>query len=282
MREIIDILNEKLIRLKKLTWEAEKSLENAPLEGRIKVSPSGSWVKAYLVTKETGPAGKYINCENADLLKLYCQRDYEKVLIKKCQKLIKTIEKFFQELPSELAENEKGFIRSKISLDDYLAEKNPVRRRFLKNSVLSDKEYAEMWRTVSYKGKAFERNATEFITDRGERVRSKSEMLIANKLAAKGIPYRYEFPYKLRDHHGFRITVYPDFTILNVHDRREIILEHFGRMDDPEYVKSVLSKLELYGRNGIFPGKRFFFTTETSEKPFNMRLFEKQLATIFQ
>lgn len=75
----------------------------------------------------------------------------------------------------------------------------------------------------------------------------------------------------------FLITVYPDFTILNRTNRSEIILEHFGRLEDPEYIAASLSKLDLYSRNGYFPGKNFLFTMETNRHPFDIRLFEKQI-----
>lgn len=68
MKEIIGLLNEKLAFLAKEARAAEKSLANAPKEGRIKVSASSSWVKAYLITKETGPGSPWNIREN--LLKM--------------------------------------------------------------------------------------------------------------------------------------------------------------------------------------------------------------------
>ncbi len=56
-----------------------------------------------------------------------------------------------------------------------------------------------------------------FYTHKGERVRSKSEVIIANLLYKYQIPYRYEFPLTIKD---FGIT-YPDFLILNVRKKRK-------------------------------------------------------------
>lgn len=268
MRLIISEIKERLSYLKKLEVQAEKSLKENPLEGRIKINSSSKYPQVYLITKSNDTGGKYLGKKDSKIISRYCQRDYNRHMLKKVRKLINGCEKFLNNLPSELGS---------ASLENFLAEKNPVRRKYLTDSVLSDDEFVKEWLSVKYKGKAFSENYGELITDRGERVRSKSEMLIANKLTALGIPYRYEYPYKLRDRHGFKITVYPDFTLLNKETRKEIILEHFGRMDDPEYVSHTLEKLLLYGRNGIFPGSRFMFTIETSTRPFDVRLFEKQL-----
>lgn len=268
MKLIISDIKERLSYLKKLEVQAEKSLKENSLEGRIKINSSSKYPQVYLITKPNDTGGKYLGKKDSKIISRYCQRDYNRHVLKKVQKLINGCEKFLNNLPSELGS---------ASLENFLSEKNPVRRKFLPDPVLSDDEFVKEWLSVKYKGKSFSENYGELITDRGERVRSKSEILIANKLAALGIPYRYEFPHKLRDRHGFKITVYPDFTLLNKETRKEIILEHFGRMDDPEYVSHTLEKLSLYGRNGIFPGNRFIFTTETSRHSFDMRLFEKQL-----
>ncbi|MCQ2574131.1 MAG: hypothetical protein MJ182_09565 [Treponema sp.] len=268
MKLIISDIKERLSYLKKLEVQAEKSLKENSLEGRIKINSSSKYPQVYLITKPNDTGGKYLGKKDSKIISRYCQRDYNRHVLKKVQKLINGCEKFLNNLPSEL---------SSASLENFLSEKNPVRRKFLPDPVLSDDEFVKEWLSVKYKGKSFSENNGELTTDRGERVRSKSEILIANKLASLGIPYRYEFPHKLRDRHGFKITVYPDFTLLNKETRKEIILEHFGRMDDPEYVSHTLEKLSLYGRNGIFPGNRFLFTTETSRHSFDMRLFEKQL-----
>ena len=77
------------------------------------------------------------------------------------------------------------------------------------------------------------------------------------------------------------IEIYPDFTILDVRNRREIYLEHFGLMDDPDYVDNVMYKLNTYERNGIFLGVNLFITHETSKAPLNSRTLDKYLKALF-
>ena len=60
--------------------------------------------------------------------------------------------------------------------------------------------------------------------------------------------------------------------------RREgVLLEHFGMMDDAEYVEKSMRKLRLYEKNGYFLGKELLLTFETSQVPFDSRNFENML-----
>lgn len=103
-------------------------------------------------------------------------------------------------------------------------------------------------------------------------MRSKSEKLIADKLNKMNIPYRYEYPIKLGS-----IVMYPDFLLLNVKDRTEYILEHFGMMDNPGYAEKAIRKIRTYEKNGIIQGEQLFITYETSQIPIDVRILGKML-----
>ena len=111
-------------------------------------------------------------------------------------------------------------------------------------------------------------NDTGFYTECGIRVRSKSELLIANMLEQKGIPYRYEFPLYLKKTGNVR----PDFLCLNIRTRKEFIWEHFGMMDNIAYANKNISKVQNYEQNGFFPGKNFIMTFETSQCPISSKV----------
>ncbi len=127
---------------------------------------------------------------------------------------------------------------------------------------MSDEEFIKKWLEVEYKGKPFGEDENIILTEKGERVRSKSEKIIADKLYSLGIPYRYEHPLLLND----GVKVYPDFTILRMPIREEVYLEHFGMMDDSEYVGTTLYKLSSYEKSGIYLGVNLFVTYETGKK----------------
>ena len=121
---------------------------------------------------------------------------------------------------------------------------------------------------VKYRGKEFYEGVPEFYTTKGERVRSKSELIIADLLEKEGVPYRYEYPIYLK---GLG-KIYPDFTVLNVRKRKTIYWEHLGMMDDSEYVDRALKKIATYEQNGIFPGENLVLTYETRTNPINQKM----------
>lgn len=134
--------------------------------------------------------------------------------------------------------------------------------------IETEEEYICNWENVIYEGKEIDGDIPKIYTAKGERVRSKSEVIIADILNREGIPYRYEYPIQLKG----RGRVYPDFTVLNVRKRKEIYWEHLGMMDDTNYVESALQKIALYEQNGIFPGDNLILTYETRKNPINQKI----------
>lgn len=112
-------------------------------------------------------------------------------------------------------------------------------------------------RVLRKKSTGFEK---AYITNNGETVRSKSEVIIADRLLFAGVPYYYESPLLI----GNIQTWHPDFKILNKRTGEVYWWEHFGLMDDPEYCASCESKLEIFADNGIFYGKNLIITMESS------------------
>ena len=94
-------------------------------------------------------------------------------------------------------------------------------------------------------------------TERGELVRSKNEYLIANALFHAGIPYKYEYPFEAVNGK----TIHPDFYVINPSTGQTYYWEHFGMMDNPEYVmNSFMYKIRLYSLCGIMLGKNLIAT----------------------
>lgn len=106
----------------------------------------------------------------------------------------------------------------RTNLKNLWKDVNSCRKELLDAVILSDEEYIKQWQSVTYEGKEFMDDEQVIITERGERVRSKSEKIIADKLYLMGIPYRYEYPVLLKGN----IKIYPDFTILKIPEREEV------------------------------------------------------------
>ena len=83
-------------------------------------------------------------------------------------------------------------------------------------------------------------------TARGEMVRSKSEVIIANALAAKDIDYAYERPLTIDG-----VTRYPDFTIEDMESGATFYWEHCGMLHVPSYLRRWEEKQVWYRKHGI-------------------------------
>lgn len=166
-------------------------------------------------------------------------------------------------------EDNEGTYISKI---DSELPKLHTQRQLLVTPVepIWEKELAK-WYDSEYHGKEFYEGTAEIVTEKGERVRSKSEKILADYFYRNNILYQYEKPLYLK---GYG-TIYPDFTFLSKKTRKEIYWEHEGMMDKPEYAKSAVKKIESYQRNGIHLGERLILTFETELTVLNFQIVEE-------
>ena len=148
-----------------------------------------------------------------------------------------------------------------------------ARKKLITPIISTDEEFIRQW-YERHPGMAnpYPKNSGLY-TERGEEVRSKSEKILADLFSKHGIPYVYEPQMVLK---GGK-TIYPDFLLLNVNQRITYIYEHFGMMDNPEYAKNAIEKVNLYLENGYLYGKTLLYSMETSMIPINIRNIEKEL-----
>ena len=99
--------------------------------------------------------------------------------------------------------------------------------------------------------------------------------IFANELLRAGVPYRYECPVELKN----MGTVYPDFTVLNIRLRKELLWEHRGMMDDPTYAGDAIRKMADFAASGYFPGINLIITEETSAFPLDTQLIRAMIQT---
>jgi hypothetical protein len=94
-------------------------------------------------------------------------------------------------------------------------------------------------------------------TDRGEKVRSKSEVIIANCLHGLGVGYFYERALTAKD----GSTLLPDFTVFDS-ERQPILWEHLGMLHEEAYAQRWQEKLSCYQANGFTVGVNLFITRD--------------------
>ncbi|MCY4532205.1 MAG: AAA family ATPase [Gammaproteobacteria bacterium] len=100
---------------------------------------------------------------------------------------------------------------------------------------------------VEFDGRFFE-NYLIHRTSRGEMVRSKSEVIIADQLANHDFEYGYEQPLTIDG-----VTKYPDFTIEDMESGLTFYWEHCGMLHVPSYRDRWEEKLKWYRNHDIRP-----------------------------
>lgn len=239
---------------------AETFLHNAP-EGRIKTSINGSgYQQYYYVTDNSGPKGKYINREDSSLIRRLIQKEYSKKFIRDAKKELSILDSL-----------EKCY--DCCNPEDEIVKLHKSKRQFIDPYIISDDEYRRRWESTEFNTNDFNSDEKVYQTKKGDLVRSKSEMLLADMYYELNIPYRYEC--KLILDNGKK--KYPDFTILDVRNRREIYHEHLGLLDNEAYRKGNVIKIAEYYKNGIFTGNNLIITFETRECPLNIAGIRKNI-----
>lgn len=241
-------------QLEQLIAQKQKEISMAP-KGRLRVSTNKGTYQYYKITENADTLGTYISKNNIHEAEQLAKADYNKKILPQLQKELAKI----NDLLSNTQAPQKHYENLHLG-----------RKKLFSPVTLSNKDFASNWLAVEYKHKSFEQTTTSLFTSKGERVRSKSEVIIADTLTRLGIPYRYEFPIRLKNY-----TVHPDFYCLNLRTRLEFVWEHFGMMDDPEYAQNAVSKILDYQKHGFFPGKNLITTFETKTTPISTKQIEQ-------
>lgn len=164
----------------------------------------------------------------------------------------------------------------------------------LSYSELTNEGYARRWQEgnkVVKKRRIHDKDDYHrFKTIRGDYVGSKSEVIIADRLYVKGIPYHYEIAFTpeaeidvsrpVYDQFGFiagyevigfspfdQDTLHPDFYVLNKRTRKAYFWEHLGKMDDPSYCLKNFNRFMRILDAGYIIGEDLIVTHEDSKHP---------------
>lgn len=247
---IVELLNEREEILVRILENRKRKLRLYP-KGKLHVANRGKYKSYYCRKSPSDITGDYIKRSNMGLAYELAQKEYDTKLVSLIEEELNCIE-LTKNGYEKYGEISKNMGNGRDGLFDEL--------------LISEDEYVNRWLNVQYKGKSFIDNDIEYYSSNGEKVRSKSEILIADALHKYKVPYRYEYPININGH-----LVYPDFTCLNIRGRREVIWEHFGLMDSPDYVNNMIFKINQYERKGYKIGKNFVCTFENSNNPLSTK-----------
>ncbi len=256
-----DIIQELLVEKKKLTAiinDAQRRLKKAP-DGYVRIIKHGQTYQFYVRKDPLNKIGVYLPVAQRSKAVLLMQKTYDKKILSAAQKQLSVINNFLNRYDPEV-------------FKDIYKTLSDVRKTSISLAEISDEEYIKNWQTYDYEHKPFEEDMPEHYTSKGERVRSKSEVMIADALNQAGIAYRYECPLILDGR-----KIHPDFTVLRAGDRESIYWEHLGMMDVPEYCHNAIQRIRLYEANEIYPGINLILTLETSSMPINLAVINHMI-----
>lgn len=264
----VELLEKRCVQLENAIKFLEESVKKAPA-GAIRIAGKGKNTQFYHIGENTPKTGRYVTKNEFSLAKKIIQADYDKIQIEALNEELSALQKL-------MAFSQKGKAAKSLS------KVNEYRKAIATPATLSDEEYAVQWKNMSFRKKSFSSKSADFATSSGQRVRSKSEIIIAQTLEQSEIPFRYEFPIVLELGDCEFKEFFPDFYCLNLRTRKEFIWEHFGMMDDPQYAANAVGKLKIYGENGWLPGKNMIISMETRENPVSVKCIKAIIEQILK
>ena len=250
--------------LEDICVKVRNELIDAP-KGTLRVSSSSHGIRYYHRLNKEKNSGTYIRKSQMSIARELARKDYLRMILKAARSEQLLLKEMEGKMPNP-------------RMEDVYKTLSKERRDLTESMFPDDEEYAAKWQQQEYERKPFADGAPEYYTDRGERVRSKSEILLANQMSRMEIPYHYERPLVLAD----GLVIHPDFTVLHKKRRKELYLEHFGMMDDPDYCERAVERIHLYEKNGFFPGRDLVLTFETQKRPPDVRILASYLRQYFQ
>lgn len=259
MKKLKELLVTEEKRLRSIKQIVDARLTTVP-EGTLGIMKSNNHIQ-FAQFQGTGEKRRYIKKDNQELAYKLAQKSYDQ----KIQKLVDRRLKQIKKLSEEYNNNE---------IEEIYDQLHPVRQTLVTPVIKPWEQRLSEWKSIPYVGKEFAENIPVIYTKKGERVRSKSEKIIADTFYDLGIEYKYECPLNLK---GYG-TIYPDFTILRKRDGKEVYWEHDGRMDDPSYAEKAVRKINSYIANGYFLGDNLIVSFESSGNVLNDRIINKMIS----
>lgn len=265
MQRLKEMLLQEVARLHEIKQVVDDRLGDVP-DGYMRITSNGKRHQFMHCSddynnKQSKRQGVYIKQDDQALAYRLAQKSYDLKIKKLVDRRLKQLEK----ITKEYADDE---------IEQIYNELHSIRKTLIKPVEIPWEQRLLEWKNTPYTGKDFGAGIPEIYTKKGERVRSKSEKILADIFSDMGIEYKYECPLKLN---GYGV-IYPDFTFLRKRDCKEIYWEHDGRMDDPVYAQKAVKKINLYMTNGIFPGDRLILSFESSEVVVNDKIVKLMIS----
>ncbi len=237
---------ERIVRdLDKIIKMRTQELDALP-EGKIRHTRNNGKTVTYHVTKQDGKLRRTV-IHDSDLILRLLRREFLDLYIENNTARLNGLTVLLEDL-QKLRDDDS--ILHEIVEQSYPDADEELRRKI----GCPVNTGADSWADAEYRQSQYKPEYKRFRTSRGLKVRSKSEVIIAEMLYSYGIPFRYEEEICIDG-----VTYAPDFTIL-CPDGRTVYWEHLGLVSSLRYYDSQLSKLRMYYSAGIVPWKNLILS----------------------
>lgn len=211
MQNFMEIARKEISQLENALKRIDVFLSNAP-EGCLKWQHRRG--KTYYYHQFMDGAKwkrKYIKKGEDSLAKALAQKHYYSVIRPILEEHLKNLKCLGEKCPLD-------------ELEEVYDNLSDERKNLVVPIYVGAKEKVRQWQTESYEKNMMYPENLRYETEQGDVVRSKSEVIIANLLyqSRKDILYKYERPLEVLEN-GRMKTIYPDFTILNIHTGNDIL-----------------------------------------------------------
>ena len=257
-----DSINNKRKELENLLICAQEKKKSFPEEDLYtrKMSNSIRYMKHNPGTGET----QYLKKEKADEVRALEEKNYWIKLERTAKEELKTLNKV-EKILEKTGDWERVFF-------DIPMEKRHLIKPYEAKPIEVSEEQKDRWRmlAIRYGNRNRKYLPKTSTTLNGEHVKSKSEIIIADRLKVAGVPYVYEYETVVaNEYSGAFEKWYPDFKVLNTRTGKEYYWEHLGMVDKADYFATGMFKLDVFAANDIIVGDNLIVTMETAETPMN-------------
>lgn len=227
----------------------------------VRAAKHGKTFQYFLRSSVHDKTGKYVKTKDLHLVKPIIQAEYEKKAIASVNKELK------------LLKNLINFYEQNKSIEDIFTNFPEGKQAMTEPVVETSEQFLNKWMNKKYTPLPFKDDDPEYFSKKDERMRSKSELLISGIMIDLGIHYVYEMPLKLKN----GITIHPDFTIIDAKNGRILYYEHFGLMDNENYVNNAISKILEYQACGYYLGESLLVSFESSQMHLDTKAVQRML-----
>ena len=152
-------------RLETILEKAKEMKKDAP-PGSLQISGNKKWTQFYQCMPGDKTKGNYVAKENEDLIRRLAHKSYAEKIIRLASRRLAQIKKITRDYEDEELEAV------------YLKEHEERKKRIQPVEVVWEHQVEE-WIKQEYSGKVFREDVPMILTEQGERVRSKSEKILA-------------------------------------------------------------------------------------------------------